>query len=185
MYANPKAKTATKTTESTQEMKNDKFRVPRIAGPSADESVGVGQWKAIDFPASERVRPPFTDRGSHCAEENPMMELTSPMNPMAEILGHLLPLVPLAKRWLEKQVGDVKAVSAPGPFLTPEEASVLLHLHVQTVTAWCREGRLDAVKVGGNKVNGKGGKFLIRREAIDAYIAQQRLIHGSRKGGAK
>ena len=69
--------------------------------------------------------------------------------------------------------------------LTPVEASKILRIHVQTVLTWCREGKLDAVKIGGNKVNGKGGKFLIPREAIDAYIAQQRLIHGSRKGCAK
>ena len=69
--------------------------------------------------------------------------------------------------------------------LTPLEASKILRIHVQTVMTWCREGKLDAVKIGGNKVNGKGGKFLIPREAIDAYIVQQRLIHGSRKGGAK
>ena len=114
-----------------------------------------------------------------------MMELTSPVNPLAEILGRLLPLLPLAERWLEKQVGEAEVVPEPERMLTPKEASVLLKLHVQTVMAWCREGKLDAVKIGGNKVNGKGGKFLIPREAIDAYIAQQRLIHGSRKGGAK
>jgi len=72
-----------------------------------------------------------------------------------------------------------------GNWLTPKEASVLLRLHVQTVQKMCREERLDAVKIEGNKVNGKGGKFLIPREAIDAYIAHQRLIHGSQKAGAK
>lgn len=185
MYATKTAKKAKETTESTQEMKNEKFRVPRIAGPSADESVGVGQWKAIDFPAPERIRPPAADRGSHCAEENPIMELTSPVNPLADVLGHLLPLVPLAKRWLEKQVGEAEVVPEPARMLTPKEASVLLNLHVQTVMAWCREGKLDAVKIGGNEVNGKGGRYLIPREAIDAYLAKQRLIHGSRKGGVK
>jgi excisionase family DNA binding protein len=185
MYATNTVKTAKKTTESTQEMKNDKYRVPSIAGSSTGESVGVGHWKTIDFPASDRVRPPCADRESYCAKENPMMELTSPVNPLAEILGRLLPLLPLAERWLEKQVGEAEVVPEPERMLTPKEASVLLKLHVQTVMAWCREGKLDAVKIGGNKVNGKGGKFLIPREAIDAYIAQQRLIHGSRKGGAK
>ena len=141
LNATPKTRTVRAEDKKVpQEMKNDKFRVPRIAGPTAGESVGVRQGKAIDFPASGRVRPPFADRGSHCAEENPIMELTSPVNPLADVLGHLLPLVPLAKRWLEKQVGEAGVVPEPERMLTPKEASVLLNLHVQTVMAWCREG---------------------------------------------
>jgi len=43
--------------------------------------------------------------------------------------------------------------------LTPLEASRILRIHVQTVLTWCGEGKLDAVKIGGNKVNGRAGSF--------------------------
>ena len=70
--------------------------------------------------------------------------------------------------------------------LTPLKASKILHLHVQTVMKMCKEGKLDAAKICGNEVNGKGGKYVIPREAIDAYLQRQRLIYGERrKGGAK
>lgn len=70
--------------------------------------------------------------------------------------------------------------------LTPLEASKILRINVQTVMAWCREGKnLKGIKVGGNETNGKGGKWLIPREEIDAYLRRDRLINGSRKGGAK
>jgi excisionase family DNA binding protein len=69
--------------------------------------------------------------------------------------------------------------------LTPEEASKILRIHVQTVTAWCREGKIRAFKNGGNEANGKGGKWLIPREEIDAYLHRQQVIHGKTKGGAK
>lgn len=124
-----------------------------------------------------------------------MVEMIAPVNPLAEILGRLLPLLPLAERWLEKQIGEgnvlprEEAESHCPPvkeWYTPEEASVLMRLHVQTVMKWCREGKINAPKAGGNEQTGRGGKWLIPRESIDAYLARQRLIHGHRrKGGAK
>jgi excisionase family DNA binding protein len=98
-------------------------------------------------------------------------------------------LATVAERYMDFLEREARANDADkekrDEWLTPKEASVLLRLHVQTVQEFCREGKLDAVRIGGNKVNGKGGKFLIPRAAIDAYIAQQRLIHGSQKAGAK
>jgi hypothetical protein len=161
MYANPKAKTAKKTRESTQEMKNDKFRVPRIAGRSADESVGVGQWKAIDFPASERVRPPFADRGSHCAEENPMIAsvsdfaalvaaLTDHTRAIGALVATLAPEVPdhvgtdyisrrlgCSTQWVAKMAenGDIpKACIAP-----KVSGGRIWKFHREKIEAWLRE----------------------------------------------
>ena len=108
------------------------------------------------------------------------MEMIAPTNTLADILARMLPL---AENWLEKQVGDKvgERPSEPPLFLTPMEASVLLHLHVQTVSDWCRQGKLGAVKTGGNDHNGLGGKWAIPREAIDAYLNKQRLIHGDKR----
>ncbi len=93
------------------------------------------------------------------------MEMTAPVTPLAEILGRLLPLLPLTERWLEKQIGEEAGTKAEAEsshlpvkeLYSPEEASVLLGLHVQTVMKWCREGEIDASKAGGNKQNGRGG----------------------------
>ena len=161
MYANPKAKTAKKTTESTQEMKNEKFRVPRIAGPSADESVGVGQWKAIDFPAPERIRPPSADRGSHCAEENPMIAsvsdfaalvaaLTDHTRAIGALVATLAPEVPdhvgtdyisrrlgCSTQWVAKMAenGDIpKACIAP-----KVSGGRIWKFHREKIEAWLRE----------------------------------------------
>ena len=69
--------------------------------------------------------------------------------------------------------------------LNPEEASKIMRLNIQTVTAWCRKGKLRASKIGGNDANGKGGKWLIPREEVDHYLHRQQVIHGKGKGGAK
>jgi excisionase family DNA binding protein len=69
--------------------------------------------------------------------------------------------------------------------LNPEEASKIMRLNVQTVTAWCRKGKIKGIKVGGNETNGKGGKWLIPREEVDHYLHRQQVIHGKGKGGAK
>lgn len=128
-------------------------------------------------------RPRLEASGSLSAREGtPQMDSVAPMNALAETLGRLLPLVQM---WLEKQVGQLEPATEARQMLTPKEASPLLNLHVQTVMAWCREGKLDAVKIGGNEFNGKGGKYLIPREAIDAYLHKHRVIHGQRRRNAK
>ena len=131
MYATKTAKKAKETTESTQEMKNEKFRVPRIAGPSADESVGVGQWKAIDFRASGTGRPPFTETGSHCAEENPM--IASPAT------GTLSPAPALNQR--------AGRPPASGPLLKTEAAAEYLAISPRQVQYLSDRGELPCIKM--------------------------------------
>jgi excisionase family DNA binding protein len=91
-------------------------------------------------------------------------------------------LADLVSTWLEKALEEKQQKPR---MLSPEEAAKILRIHVQTVTAWCREGKIRAVKNGGNDANGKGGKWLIPREEIDAYLHRQQVIHGKTKGGAK
>ena len=69
--------------------------------------------------------------------------------------------------------------------LTPQEASKILRLHVQTVMDWCRTGKLKGIKIGGNETNGRGGKWLIPRDEIDAYLRRDRLIKGPRQEDRK
>lgn len=80
---------------------------------------------------------------------------------------------------------EVKEEPATQRLLTPQEASKLLRLNVQTVMEWCRTGKLKGIKIGGNEINGRGGKWLIPRDEIDAYLRRDRLINGTKKGGAK
>ena len=103
---------------------------------------------------------------------------------MAVILARMLPL---AEKWLEKQVGGEEAEkpSDNPKYLTSEESAPILRVSVYTVQKWCREGTIDATKVGGNDFNGKGGKYLIPREAVDAYLIKKRLIHGDKRRSAK
>ncbi len=87
----------------------------------------------------------------------------------------------------EKAFGGKEEVKeeAAKRLLNPEEASKIMHLNVQTVTAWCRAGKIKGIKVGGNETNGKGGKWLIAREEIDHYLHRHQMIYGTKKGGAK
>ena len=108
------------------------------------------------------------------------MEMIAPTNTLTDILARMLPL---AEKWLEKQVDDNDAAkpSEEQRMLTPKEASKILQISWQTVMEWCREGKIEAFKIGGNKNNGMGGKWAIPREAIDAYLNKQRLIHGDKR----
>jgi hypothetical protein len=65
------------------------------------------------------------------------------------------------------------------------QAAIRMHLNVQTVMTWCRDGKLEAYKIGGNKTNGRGGKWLIPVEAVDAHFKGRHLIHGDKRGPAK
>ena len=131
------------------------------------------------------VRPP--SEPAECLsikETNPMDITASYPNALTDILGRLLPMV---EKWLEAQVGHLESEKAPKDqrMLTPDEAAKEMRLHVQTVMAWCRTGKLKGIKIGGNEINGKGGKWLIPRKEIDAYLHRDRLIKGPRKEGGK
>jgi excisionase family DNA binding protein len=153
-----------------------KYGVPRPADPAAGKRVAIDEWKRVDFEAAATGRPRSAEAGSFSREETRPMEMLAPMNPLAEILDRLLPLLPLAERWLEKQVGKAEAdgAGADERMLTPLEASDRMHLNVQTVMKWCREGRLEAAKVGR--------KWLIPRESVDAYIHKYQVINGRNVG---
>jgi len=95
-------------------------------------------------------------------------------------------LCQVLERFLLKTQQDSQVVEPKSQMLTPEEAAKEMHLHVQTILAWCRKGKtLKGIKVGGNETNGKGGKWLIPREEIDRYLHERHVIHGKKKGGAK
>jgi excisionase family DNA binding protein len=139
-------------------------------------------------PKSERSRwqddhPPSAGVGSlSVAENHEMISVNRIQDPLDR-------LATVAERYMDFLEREARANDAEtekrGEWLTPKEVSVLLRVHVQTVQKLCREGKLEAERHLGNKVNGKGGKYVIHRKAIDAYIAKQRLIHGSQKAGAK
>lgn len=184
LNANWAAKTAKETTESHAEMKKGKHGVPHLQNATTTESLGIGEWMAVRVGGDgHSVRPPLDVMGSVSSEETPMIT----MNQIQDPWGRLATVAERYMDFLERKAraNEAEKEEHDERMLTPKKASVLLHLHVQTVMAWCREGKLDAVKIAGNEVNGRGGRFLIPREAIDAYLAKQRLIHGERRRGAK
>ena len=61
--------------------------------------------------------------------------------------------------------------------LTPEKASKKMFLHPQTVTEWCRKGKITATKLGR--------KWLIPREEVERHIHAYEVKNGKKKGGAK
>ncbi len=112
------------------------------------------------------------------------MDMTAPTNSLADVLGRLATVAEkLLKNTGGSQGGDKP--SADPKYLTPQEVAEILRVNVQTVLKWCRQGNLEASKHGGNKVNGMGGKYVIPREAVDAYLRKQTLIHGERRRSAK
>lgn len=133
--------------------------------------------------------PPAVHRGSLSLEEiRDMITANRIQDPLDR-------LATVAERYMDFLEREARANEAEKEqhderMLTPLEASKILRIHVQTVMEWCREKdptkrKLQAFKIGGNETNGKGGKWLIPREQVDAYLRRDRLINGSRKGGAK
>lgn len=101
------------------------------------------------------------------------MEAIAPLGALAEILERL---ATVAEKWLQVQVGQTEAErpAAEERMLIPVEAADRMHLNVQTVMKWCREGRLKAAKVGR--------RWLIPRESVDAYIHKYQVINGRNVG---
>ena len=169
-------------------MKEQRFKDGEVVEWRALDAQGdpVGDW--VEFSRTngswQPGRPPAESTGSvPCGEEIKPMEATRPLDPL-EFISRLLPL---AERWLKAQVDNIEAKERANDerMLTPEEAGIRMHLNVQTVMTWCREGKLEAYKIGGNKTNGRGGKWLIPREAVDAHLKGRHLIHGDKRGPAK
>jgi hypothetical protein len=113
-------------------MKNDKFRVPRITRPSADESVGVGQWKAIDFSASGRGRPRAADAGSHSNEETDMETA-----------------MPVAERGRgQREEGHPGRPNQNGRLLKPLDAAKYLGICTRQVQYLTKKGELTCIYIG-------------------------------------
>ena len=172
LNANPTARTARKTTKRTQKMRDDKLIVPRIAGPLTGESVGVGQWKALDFPASGRDRSPFVQTRSYCEQQNQMIAV--PEETFSRIADFLERIAEFVERLGPKEEIKEEPIER---MLTPEKASKKMFLHPQTVTEWCREGKITATKLGR--------KWLIPREEVERHLHAYEVKNGKKKGGAK
>jgi hypothetical protein len=126
-------------------------------------------------------RPPFPGKASSSAKENfPMIAVPR------EWFSRFTETVERLTEIAERAVGGKQAEVKEKRLLNPEEASKIMHVHVQTITAWCREGKkIKGIKVGGNETNGRGGKWLIPLEEIERYLHRQQVIYGKGKGGGK
>ena len=109
-------------------------------------------------------------------KENPNMIALDGTDDLAERGADLLCKI-LERFLLKTQPNNVPESSQSSErMLTPAEAAKEMRLNVQTVMAWCREGRIAATKLTG--------KWLIPREEVDRFLHRNRLINGQRKGGA-
>ena len=77
--------------------------------------------------------------------------------------------------FLDKAMKDQEP-SEDKQYLSPAEAAKIFRMNVQTVMAWCREGKLSASK--------PFGKWLISKEEVQRHLHRSRLINGKLKGGA-
>jgi excisionase family DNA binding protein len=165
-------------------MKKRKHGMARPLGIADRDLVGIGEWKAFRVGGDgQGDRLPSEAVGSLSLEENRDMitanRIQGPWDRLATVAERLMEL---AERQFCK---DEQEKPQSTDYLTPTEVSAILRVHVQTVMEWCRDGKLEAFKSGGNPINGKGGKWVIPRESVDHYLRRHQLIHGSRKGGAK
>ncbi len=103
------------------------------------------------------------------------MEMTAPANALAEILGRLLPL---AEKWLEKQVGVMEAApprdeptrSPAAEWYSPDEAGPEINRTPNQVRELCRRG------VFGTKDG--GGRWVINKKDLEAFRLGRIKVHG-------
>jgi excisionase family DNA binding protein len=58
----------------------------------------------------------------------------------------------------------------PSPNMGATEAAKLFHVQVETITLWCREGRLPAIKVGKS--------WIIQRALVEEMLAMRHWPDG-------
>jgi hypothetical protein len=145
-----------------------------------DEGKPDGGWVAFRYTKDgiqvDRL-PSETGECLSMRQETQPMEVTHPLNPLADALCRLLPL---AERWLEKQVGNTdtdKPAKGLSDHLSPKEAAIRMRVHVQTVQGLCRSKRLNAKR--------HCGRYWISPEAIDDFLHEQQTIHGERRRSTK
>ena len=87
-------------------------------------------------------------------------------------------LADLVSTWLERALEEKhqKVEERQLRMLTPVEAAKVLRLNVQTVMAWCRQGRISASK--------STGKWLVPRDEVDRLLRRYEIVNGKKKGGA-
>ena len=116
-----------------------------------------------------RHRPPKTD-WLFVGEEEDSKMIDVREAPDTDLAGTIREIFDWLKPRIEGAFGAIKPPEESQRMLTPQEASKVMRLNVQTVMAWCREGRLTASKIGRN--------WLIPREAIEEHLRRHQLIHG-------
>jgi excisionase family DNA binding protein len=129
----------------------------------------------------EKDRPAQPGGAFVLGKENPQM-IAVPAESFSRFAEALERIAEIVERLGPKEEAKEEPIQRT---LTPQEASKILRLNVQTVMDWCRTGKLKGIKIGGNEINGRGGKWLIPRDEIDAYLRRDRLIKGPRKEAGK
>lgn len=129
----------------------------------------------------EKDRPAQPDGAFVLGKEHPQM-IVLPAESFSRFTEALERIAQVVERLGPKEEVKEEPVQRT---LTPQEASKILRLNVQTVMDWCRTGKLKGIKIGGNETNGRGGKWLIPRDEIDAYLRRDRLIKGPLKEAGK
>ena len=102
-------------------------------------------------------------------EDRSVIDFNGTMEPLERIADGL-------DRLIEVLVPKTAESSTPASptMLAPTEAAERMRLNEQTVMKWCREGQLQASKVGR--------KWLISKESVEAYIRKNEVVHGRRGG---
>lgn len=134
-----------------------------------------------EFSGGESERPCVPSGAFISGKENPAM-IAMPVESFSRFAEALERIAEVVERLGPKEEVKEEPIQRT---LTPQEASKILRLHVQTVMDWCRTGKLKGIKIGGNETNGRGGKWLIPRDEIDAYLRRDRLIKGPRQEDRK
>ena len=97
-------------------------------------------------------------------EDNKMIDAVGASNELANVLRDVF-------EWMKPRLATAFPDKAETPpVLSPEQVADRLRLNIQTVMKWCRQGRIQATKIGG--------KWLIPHESVEAYVRKCETIHG-------
>lgn len=135
MYANSKAKTAKKTTESQTEMKTGKHGIPRPQDATTAERVGIGEWKAVRVEGDGQGIRPRLDAGEFLSDEETVMETA------ALVAGNR------GRGQGEHGIGRPKP---GGPLLKINQAATYLAISPRQVQYLSNRGELACVRFGNS-----------------------------------